>query len=654
MCGIAGYFETKKSLTVTPGDGLKAMSDQIRHRGPDDAGIWFDGKEGIGLAHRRLSIIDLSPAGHQPMMSHRGRYVIAFNGEIYNHNSIRRELDEVHQITWRGTSDTETLLAAIEWWGVDKALEKCVGMFAFALWDFINKELILARDRLGEKPLYYARKNDLLLFASELKAIQAHPCFQSNINRNALALFFRHNYIPAPYTIWENVHKLMPGTYIVFDRQNNSAGKTFNYWSARKVALRGQQNLFDGTTSQASIALEERLGAAIEDQIVADVPLGAFLSGGIDSSTIVALMQSRSSRPVQTFTIGFQEEGYNEAVHAKAVAQHLGTYHTELYVSPEEAMKVIPSLPAIYDEPFADSSQIPTFLVSKLARAHVTVSLSGDGGDELFCGYNRYNLGYNLWRKMAWMPKAVRSTFAFGLNSVPDSFWRYTVGDDSLLPTRFHINRLPEKAKRLAEVLSHGTPDQLYSSLVSHTETPNHLVLGGHEPLTPILDQKSWLDVSDFEHRMMYLDMITYLPDDILVKVDRAAMRNSLETRVPMLDHRVVEFAWSLPLSYKKNDGMSKWPLRSILYRHVPKSLVERPKMGFGVPIGLWLRASLKPWAEALLNRQRVIAEGYLNADLVQKIWSDHISGRKNQQYQLWNILMFQAWLEDQRLPGKQ
>lgn len=643
MCGLAGYLQPNGGPRDMLGTAI-GMAEQITHRGPDDSGTWVDDAAGIALAHRRLSILDLSPAGHQPMLSASGRYVIAFNGEIYNHLDLREELANHN---WRGHSDTETLLAAFETWGVEPTLKKSVGMFAIALWDRETRTLTLARDRLGEKPLYYGWQNGVLLFGSELKALRAHPAFAGEIDRDALTLFLRHNAIPAPYSIYRNIHKLPPGTYwqAGLDALATGGGQLVPYWSARRAAERGQANPFSGSDDEARAALESVLGQSIGGQMLADVPLGAFLSGGVDSSAVVALMQARSARPVKTFTIGFDEEGYNEAEHAHAVARHLGTEHTEHYVKPEEAQAVIPLLPTLYDEPFADSSQIPTYLVSRLARSHVTVSLSGDGGDELFGGYNRYFWAQNIWRRLGWMPTPVRAALAGVLTTLPPTTWNSAFRKfDRLLPARLRYANPGDKLHKLADILAVRNPEEIYWGLVSHWKNPAEIVKGATEPATVLTDSSQWADVPDLTHRMMYLDTVTYLPDDILTKVDRAAMGVSLETRVPLLDHRVLEFAWTLPLGMKLRDGQSKWLLRQVLYRHVPKELIERPKMGFGIPLDVWLRGPLKGWAEDLLAPSRLDAEGYFQSGPIQQKWREHLSGQRNWSYYLWDVLMFEAW----------
>jgi len=520
-------------------------------------------------------------------------------------------------------------------------------MFAFAVWDRQTSTLTLGRDRLGEKPLYYGWQSDVFLFGSELKALKAHPAFENNINRGALCLYTRHNYIPAPYSIYEGIAKLRPGSLLTVSLQQREP-KVWAYWSGAQVAEFGVANAFVGSAEQAVDALELLLKDAVRQQMMADVPLGAFLSGGVDSSTVVALMQAQSSKPVKTFTIGFNEEGYNEAVHAKAVAKHLGTNHTELYVTAEQARAVIPRLPTLYDEPFSDSSQIPTFLVSQLARQHVTVSLSGDAGDELFCGYNRYQMTANLWRKLAAVPLPLRKMAARGITSISPQSWNRLAGAlAGLILRSARFANVGDKLHKGAGVLASQSADALYLGLVSHWHDPAAVVIGGHEPPTLLTGNVPALEGLDDVQRMMALDMLTYLPDDILAKVDRAAMGVSLETRVPFLDHRVVEFAWSLPQSMKLRDGQTKWALRQVLYRHVPQALIERPKMGFGVPIDSWLRGPLREWAEDLLSETRLKRDGFFHPAPIRQKWAEHLSGQRNWQYHLWDVLMFQAWLEE-------
>ncbi|MFN7930705.1 MAG: asparagine synthase (glutamine-hydrolyzing) [Blastocatellia bacterium] len=645
MCGISGALQINSQAVDWVGV-LQPMGAALVHRGPDDGGIWFDAELGIGLAQRRLSIVDLSPEGHQPMLSADGRYVVVFNGEIYNFGALRADLERLGH-SFRGHSDTEVMLAAICEWGLEAALKRFVGMYAFALWDRREATLHLVRDRVGEKPLYYGWVGDVFLFGSELKALRAHPAWRGEIDRQALALFMRHSYIPTPYSIYKNIFKLVPGTILSLSAKN-PAGKVTTYWSAKEAAETGLRDLFRGSDEEALQLLEEKLRAAIAGQMVADVPLGAFLSGGIDSSLVVALMQAQSATPVKTFTIGFHEAGYNEAEFAKAVAVHLGTEHTELYVTPREAMEVIPRLPQLYDEPFADASQVPTFLVSQLTRRKVTVSLSGDGGDELFGGYNRYFWGRNIWNKVGWMPRELRKIAAASITTVSPATWDAAFqGLSPVLPATFK-QRIPgDKLHKLAEVLAVEHPEAMYRNLVSSWKSPVEVVLNAQEPETILTNKQQWADLPDFVLRMMFLDLVTYLPDDILVKVDRAAMGVSLETRVPYLDHRVVEFAWRLPLSLKIRHGKGKWLLRQLLYKYVPQELIERPKAGFGIPIGDWLRGPLREWAAALLEEKRLQQEGFFDSAVIRVKWDEHQSGHRNWQYYLWPVLMFQAWLEE-------
>lgn len=649
MCGIVGLLQ----------DGLKpdqwecflrSMTDSLVHRGPDDTGWWYDAEAGVGLGHRRLSIVDLSPLGHQPMASESGRYYITYNGEVYNFRELRKEL-QLLGCTFRGHSDTEVMLAAIEQWGLEHAVKRFVGMFAFALWDRKERVLHLVRDRLGIKPLYYGWLGKAFVLGSELKAFKAHPAFRGEIDRNALALMMCHSYIPAPYSIYKGIYKLLPGHILTLNRADiGSASAPTPYWTARDVAEDGAADPFVGSETEAVEYLDTLLRDAVKLRMVADVPLGAFLSGGVDSSTVVALMQAQSERPVKTFSIGFYEQSYNEAEHAKAVAKHLGTDHTELYVTPEQAMAVIPKLPTLYDEPFSDASQIPTFLVSELARRYVTVSLSGDGGDELFGGYNRYFWGRSIWQKIGWMPRGLRNAVTRALTALsPQSWEALFLKLGPVLPEKVKQRNPGDKLHKLAEILAVESPEAMYRGLVSHWKNPAGVVVGAAESPTVLTDRNCWADLPDFTQRMMYLDLVSYLPDDILVKVDRASMGVSLEARVPLLDHRVVEFAWRVPLFMKIRNGQSKWLLRQVLYKYVPKELIERPKMGFGIPIDDWLRGPLRDWAEDLLSEERLKREGYLRPEPIRKLWKEHLSGKRNWQYHLWDVLMFEAWLENNK-----
>lgn len=646
MCGIAGFVNWSGLAGSAKGD-LKRMTDAIAHRGPDDEGAWQDGENGIAFGHRRLAIVDLSPAGHQPMVSHQGRFVLVLNGEIYNHLELRASVDRgTDPVDWRGHSDTEVLLECFALFGVKETLEKAVGMFCFALWDRQDRVLTMARDRLGEKPLYFGWQGSTLLFGSEIAALRAHSAFQATVDRNALALMMRHNYIPAPYSIYQGIGKIKPGTIMRWQHGSRDATEIV-YWDAAKKAAHGRANPFGGTPIEAVEQLETHLRAALKDQMTADVPLGAFLSGGIDSSTVAALMQTMSTEPVRTFSIGFDVPGFNEAEHAKAVATHLGTQHTELYVTGKDALDVVPLLPSIYSEPFSDSSQIPTYLVSKMARRDVTVCLSGDAGDELFSGYTRYALTDDTWKKLSRIPAPARSAIAALLQQVPVQTW------DAILkpllafgPSRFRHGRPGDRLHKFASVIGSSSASGIYRQLVSHWDAPEALVLDAMEPPTQMTGLRDVPPFKEFMHEMMYLDAVSYLPDDILVKVDRAAMAVALEGRIPMLDHRLVEFAWSLPTEILRRESTPKWPLRQVLYKYVPRHMIERPKMGFGVPIDAWLRGPLKEWAETLLDENRLRSEGYFNPGPIREKWAEHKAGTRNWQYHLWDVLSFQAWLE--------
>lgn len=634
MCGFSGFILKQKKI-LSYESLLKDMGEEIYNRGPDSGGIWYDEKDSIGLSHRRLAIQDLSPAGNQPMISETGRYIIVFNGEIYNHMDIRETLDSEIKtnLEWKGHSDTETLIRCVEVWGLEKTLNKCIGMFALALWDKENKILQLARDRFGEKPLYYFNSNDVFLFGSELKSLKVHPNFIPNISRDSITLLLRHSCIPAPYSIYENVYKLMPGKIATF--KNNKLTEKI-YWDPNES--------FSNQVKDKSIDdLEVCLKKAVRRQMLSDVPLGAFLSGGIDSSLIVSLMQEQASIPVKTFSIGFDDEAYNEAVFAKDIASHLKTEHTELYVSPEEALSVINELASIYDEPFSDSSQIPTFLVAKKAKEHVTVALSGDSGDELFCGYNRYIFTDKLWSKLNKIPHPIRKLSSKVITSIPVGFFDY-VG--KLLPKKAKMSNFGEKIHKASHVLLCENIDELYIDLISHCKEPEKVVLGAKEPLTLVSNKTLHPKTNSLIEKMMALDTLTYMTDDILVKVDRAAMANSLEVRIPFLDHTVFELAWRIPLNKKLKNGISKLCLRKILYKYVPKELIERPKTGFSIPLASWLRGPLIEWADALLDKDRLKRESYFNVDFVSELWEQHKSGSKNHEYLLWDILMFQLWFE--------
>jgi asparagine synthase (glutamine-hydrolysing) len=654
MCGFAGFYSPiarNAALGSDPCETLVRMNEAIAHRGPDDTGEWWDGDAGYGVGFRRLSILDLSPAGHQPMPSVSGRYLITFNGEIYNFAELRRDLESAGA-TFRGHSDTEVLLAGIERWGVVETIRRAVGMFAIAIWDRQERELHLIRDRLGEKPLYYGVIDGTLLFGSELKALRRHPAWRGEVDRGAVALFLRHNYVPAPYSIYKNVRKVVPGTIVTFREGDLTAQfaspKVTTYWSPLEMVQRCAADPIEGSDEEVLDALDALLRKTIKDEMVADVPLGAFLSGGVDSSALVALMQAQSSTPIKTFTIGFHEPRYNEATHAKAVADHLGTDHTELYVTPAETMAVIPRMPTVYDEPFADSSQIPTFLVAQLARQHVTVSLSGEGGDELFSGYNRYFWGERLWKRLRLIPRPIRAQMGAALRGVSPHRWDVIVdGLTRVLPERYHVVNPGHKIHKTASFVGVKTPDDMYRAVMTHWPDPS-AVAGAPEPLTVLTTPSAWPSFTNVIQRMMYFDLVSELPDDILVKVDRAAMAVSLESRAPYLDHRVAEFAWRIPLHQKVRNGVGKWILRQLLYRYVPQSLIDRPKMGFGVPIDLWLRGPLRSWAEDLLAPDRLRSEGYFNPEAITEVWNEHQSGQRNHSHLLWGVLMFQAWLAEQ------
>ena len=644
MCGLAGFVDHQLSsdqyCLVA-----ETMACTIAHRGPDDSGVWVDHEAGIALAHRRLSIIDVSAAGHQPMVSASGRFLIVFNGEIYNYGDLRAELG--HQ-SWRGHSDTETLLAGIECWGLVSTLKRSRGMFAFALWDRLTRELKLGRDRMGEKPLYYGWQGSAFLFASELKALRAHPKFRREIDGAVLPLYLRHLSVPAPYSIYRGIRKLVPGTVVTIS-SGTSAGTLPDpvpYWSLRDAVAEGKRRPFHGDDTDALAELETRLREAVNLQRIADVPLGAFLSGGIDSSLVVAMMQMQSSRPVKTFTIGFHESRYNEAHHANAVARHLGTDHSELYVTSRETLDVIPKLPQLYDEPFADSSQISTYLVSKLARQRVTVSLSGDGGDELFGGYGRYFSTGRVWRKLRLWPSRGRWLLARSLRLLSPEVVGHLLDPILLLHDRRFRQSYADRLQALAGALECDRPEQFYALMTSQWREPLMICKDGNEPAPTLVDSEGLPSLHAYEERVMYADAVSYLPDDILVKIDRAAMAVSLETRIPLLDHRVVEFAWCLPLRFKMRNGQGKWLLRQLLHKSVPAPLASRAKHGFGVPVDDWLRGPLREWAEDLLKEERLNQDGFFQSKPIRQRWHDHLSGRCNWRDSLWTILMFQDWLK--------
>jgi asparagine synthase (glutamine-hydrolysing) len=658
MCGFAGVIRT--GAAQTPAELRSAavsMAAAIHPRGPDDGGAWIDEAAGVALGFRRLAVIDVSEAGHQPMTSHDGRLVIAFNGEIYNHHDLRAEVSARHPAAWRGHSDTETLLACFVAWGVRKTLERSVGMFALALWDTAERRLYLARDRFGEKPLYYGWTAQAMLFGSELAALRRYPGFVGQVDPDVLALYAQYMAVPAPYSIYRHIYKLEPGCLLELPSAGAASVPTSapfaptrdghlvieRYWSLADVAARGAADVITDE-HDALERLEVLLSDAVRRQSIADVPLGAFLSGGVDSSAIVALMTAQSARKVKTFTIGFAESAFNEAEHAEAVARHLGTEHEELYVTPQQARDVIPALPQLYSEPFADSSQIPTHLVSRIARAHVTVALSGDGGDELFGGYTRHMWVPKLWERMRLLPGPVRRAAGGLIQAVPGSAW------DALgraVPTHSRVGRLGDKAHKLAHRLTRASSaDDLYRILLTAWPDGMAIVKQARPLDTRLARAVAGAAPADPAHRMMLWDALTYLPDDVLHKVDRASMGVSLETRAPFLDHRVAEFAWRLPLHMKIRNGTGKWILRQLLYRRVPRTLIERPKMGFGVPIDAWLRGPLRDWAEDLLDERKLQAQGYFAPAPIRRTWAEHLSGRRNRHSELWTVLMFQAWQE--------
>ncbi|HYK42935.1 MAG TPA: asparagine synthase (glutamine-hydrolyzing), partial [Thermoanaerobaculia bacterium] len=637
MCGLTGFLQTDGGSDTDMRLRVAKMSDSLRHRGPDDEGTWTDGSAGIALGFRRLAIIDVTPAGHQPMVSSDERWVLMLNGEIYNFGELRRELQESGS-SFRSRSDTEVILEGFVRWGLDRTIERLNGMFAIAAWDRRQRVLHLARDRFGEKPLYYGWMRNVFLFGSEIKALRAHPAFHADVDRNALALYSRFGYVPAPHSIFRGISKLPAATRIEVTAASREHRET-RYWSPLEVARAGLEDRFRGSVEEGIEELDAQLRRAVGLRMVSDVPLGAFLSGGIDSSLVVAQMQAQSPVPVRTFSIGFEERQYNEAPEAAAVARHLGTDHTEAYVSPADTIAVIPRLPSMYDEPFADPSQIPTHLVSAIARRKVTVSLSGDGGDEIFGGYGRYALGRALWRGLKWAPRPFRAGVAAALLRIA----RFSP------PSR--VRRASDKLQKLAEILSTRQQESLYLQLMSLEKSPETLVSASVEPPTAMT---SWPRLSDMAvlERMMYLDTVMYLPEDILVKVDRASMAVSLESRAPFLDPDLFAFAWRLPLAWKFRGGKGKWILRKVLEKYVPVELFDRPKMGFGVPIDSWLRGPLRDWAEGLLSKNRLASEGFFEPARVREKWEEHVSGARNWHFFLWDILMFQAWLEDQSKQG--
>ncbi len=640
MCGITGIYQFDKKYGPQQLQTIvNAMTDTLQHRGPDSRGTWIDSDIGIGLGHRRLAIRDLSPGGHQPMVSASDRYVIVYNGEIYSHREIARDLEKKGCFL-RGTSDTELILEACAEWGVEQALKKLIGMFAFALFDRQNYNLFLVRDRLGIKPLYWACIDGLFFFGSELKALRAADGWEPRLNRNALSAFMRHNYIPAPHSIYQDVHKLMPGCMLKLGRKGNP--EISHYWNFRAIAEQSIKTRLQDDDATLLNQLDSLLSDAIRRRLVSDVPLGVLLSGGIDSALVSALMAEQSEHPINTFTIGFKEQQFNEAPYAKAIAKHLGTCHTELYVKPEHALELIDNLPRWYDEPFADSSQIPTAIVCELTKKHVTVVLSGDGGDELFAGYNRYTLGLEMWEKANIAPFIIRKMMARGILSQPTSRLDVLA---YFLPPRFRRTQLGNKLHKFANAILLDNPDLMYRRMISHWHKPDNMIINACEPKGILWDDTVTRTIPEFLERMQFLDTVTYLPDDILTKIDRASMSVSLETRVPLLDHRIVELAWRMPQRMKLRNGQGKWALRQILQKRVPRTLIERPKMGFGVPFDQWLRGPLREWAEHLLDEKRLKQQGLFVVEPVRQRWKAHLNGT-NWGYPLWNVLMAQAWID--------
>ena len=641
MCGFVGFVGAPGAMGAEAMERLAArMADRLESRGPDDADTWVSPAAGIALGHRRLAVIDLTAAGRQPMVSASGRSVIAYNGEVYNFAEIRRDL-EAEGRRFRGVSDTEVVLEACEAWGAERAVSRFIGMFAFAFWDVHARCLTLVRDRLGIKPLYWGRSGGVLFFGSQPKAFVDHPAWRPVVDRDALAAYLRHAYVPAPHSIFQGIEKLEPGTMVEIEADGRESRR--RHWDLRAIARDAVRERAALDDEAAAETLDGLLRDAVKRRMIANVPLGVFLSGGIDSSTVLALMQAQSSRPVKSFTIGFSEVGYDEARDAKQVAAHLGADHTELYVAPDDALAVIPRLAAWYDEPFADSSQIPTYLVSEMTRRDATVALSGDGGDEVFAGYNRHVSAPALWRRIGAWPRPLRAALASLLRAVPPSAWdRLSLA----VPRSVRPPQAGDKAHKLAALLPMADEEALYRRLISQWNDPDALVRSGREPRGILRDPMLGRDFPDFADRMQFLDAVTYLPDDILTKVDRASMAVGLEARVPLLDHRVVEFAWRLPPAMKVRGGQGKWLLRQVLSAYVPERLTDRPKMGFGVPIDRWLRGPLREWAEGLLAEGRLREGGYCKPAPIRSAWAEHLSGSRNRQHQLWTVLMFESWRE--------
>ena len=652
MCGIAGYLDFSRSRNFEEMDTLVgAMADRLAHRGPDDRGTWVDPESGIALGHRRLSIIDLSPAGHQPMTSGSGRFVCAYNGEIYNYLEIRSELQksEPSALHLRGHSDTEIMLAAFDRWGVEETLARLQGMYAIAVWDRRQRTLWLVRDRFGKKPLYYARFGEIVLFASELKALRVHPCFEAQVSPDAVSAYLRLNCIPAPLSIYRNIRKLPAASWVRFAAGGSEVGPS-SYWSLGSLARRAVASPFEGSEQEATDELDRRLRSAVRSRMLAsDVAVGLFLSGGVDSSTVTALAQSQSSVPVRTFSIAMPSVAYDERGFARAVAHHLGTDHTEWELDPEAALGIVPEIPTIYDEPFADSSAIPTLLVSRLARRHVTVALSGDGGDEVFGGYNRHALGASAWPLVARAPFLVRRSLARVLGWAPPLQWeRWSSATGRVTPERFRLANLPDKIYKVQRALNAQDAQRLYLGLISNWEHPDEILLqdvaASESPL-----HVEWMDENRPVESMMLADALGYLHDDILVKVDRASMATSLEVRNPFLDLAVVEFAWHLPISLKVHNGVGKWIVRKVMNRYIPTELTARPKMGFTIPLAEWLRGPLCHWAGALIGSRKLAEELWLNPGVAANLWNAFLAGRTELAEKMWCLLMLLGWQDAQR-----
>lgn len=645
MCGITGVL----SRSPWQLESIGRMTDTLEHRGPDDHGTWCDSSVAVAFGHRRLSILDLSAAGHQPMTSHSGRYVITYNGELYNYHEISSELRQVSPQMYRGHSDTEVILAAFEQWGVIESIKRFNGMFAIGAWDRTEQTLWLARDPFGEKPLYYGWFADTFLFGSELKALRVHPEFDASIDRNSVALYLRYNCVPAPKSIYTKVKKLPAASVLKVSLRQIGEEKPQQYWSLQDVAEQGLHNPLRGSLDDAVRELDSLLQDAVKIRTMSDVPLGVFLSGGIDSSVITAMMQAQHTGPVRTFSVGMQDVELDEGKFAKEIGAHLNTTHSALYATPEQALQLLPEMANIYDEPFSDSSQIPTLLVSRFARQSVTVALSGDGGDELFGGYNRHIWTRWLWARMTGLPKTARRLSSTAIRAVSPDTWDHVYKLAlPLIPARRRFATPGYKLHKFASMMCQDSPEQMYEAAIAHWPKAHEMVIGADASSEPT---SSALEFADIEQRMMLLDAKRYLHDDILVKVDRASMSVGLETRAPFLDKRIAAFAWRLPLEWKIRDGVGKWVLRQVLYRYVPKTLIERPKCGFGVPLDRWLRSELRDWAESLISESRLRQEGFLQPLDIRKKWLEHLSGRLNWAYELWDILMFQSWLEGCRAP---